>query len=627
MASLPRPDLDTWTQRMRTARQHQQVWRDIARASEELYELQWHMDGIPDDVPITLPSTARAVVDEATDHSDFDPRWIRIHTPTYGLSVTAEETSSRLRSFFPGWLSYQISQANDTSPIRDFIKNLYLTGKGVYKVYFNKQEWPTLEVPAGTRQQDLRKLNTELDEHRKFVVPVVLRSINPVAVYEDPSLGEKRWAIEEYEHEAYEVLPMYENWQPVGEDMTRDDFLNSEHRLRIWDCYQVGEKDGVPGIWHQVFIDQGEPDSPIIAPADSGTPDPAFLPHEPFPYVIRFSGLGRQTGKYEEKARGILYAAMSLIKAEARRMTQLDAIISAMAWPTLFVTGPRNRFEVKYGPNIVNYIPPGSQATTVTPPIPAGPIQAALGAIQAGIERGTFGSVIRGDKPPQTTSAAQLAILSGQARLRFGSVKVHHEAALWDIFQKVCYIVKDVVSAPVTIWQVDDTNAETPGQLVLKPSDIPDRLAAHIEIVNDPDEERERRAQLGVFLFKEGIIDWEEAAERAGINDVAAMRRRMIRDKVLYETPAVMQALGEQFILESGYDIESLTLEKAMRDMLILRSQQDMQSAIMQSGAGGTNAPGNQPTAGMNVNPLGGAPTSPTPGQAQMRGEASAGGG
>lgn len=608
-----------WEKRIRFLETYQQAWRSQAELDEQLYELRWAMDGIPDNIPITMPSTARAVVDEATDHSDFDPRWMKVHTPTYGLGDDASERSSRLRAFLPGWLLYQVTYSNDVSPIRDYIKNMHIYGKAVLKVFYAKEEWPEAEILEGMTEDDARQVRERVEKEREFTMPVVMRSIHPLAVYEDPSIGAKKWAAEVYEHTPLEVRGLYENWMPASID--EDEMYNADARVRVLDCYEVGkDESGTPGIWHQVLIDEAEG-------ADYSEATPAvFLPHEPFPYIIRYSGYGRQTGRYEEKARGILYGVRSLLMAEGRRMTQLDSIIASLAWPTLFVSGPRNRFRVVYGPNVVNYVPPGVTATTITPEIPAGPIQTALATIQAGIERGTFGSVIRGDKPPQTTSAAQLAILSGQARLRFGSIKIHLETALIEAYQKVAEIAK-VVDAPLTLWQWDDTDAESPEALVIKPADWPERFVCHIEVLADPVEEQERRAQLGVFLWEKGIIDWEDAATRAGVADVKSMRRRIIRDKILFETPAVVQALGEQYILESGYDIESLTLEKTMRDLLILRSQQEMQATIFSPQGGAAGIPGNQPAApsGFSPNQLGGRPgNTPTPASAMMSGMESA---
>ena len=622
MAELPNsPDYNVWSQRKTMVEAYQAAWRGDVTLDEDMYELRWKMDGIPDNVPITLPSTARAVIDEATDHNDFDPSWLRVMTPTYGLTQEAERRSSTIRAWVLGWLSYQVTKANDVSPIRDFVKNLHLYGKAVYKVVYDREAWPELEVPEGTSKDNARKLKEKVEKDREFVMPVVMRSIQPTALYEDPTVGEKKWAIEVYEYRAMEIIGQYMD----SFEQSEYEYLmeNPDRTCELWDCYQVGEQDGVRGLYHLVVGHFGEDEAGEAITKELS--DNAFLPNEPFPYIVRFSGFGRQSsGKYEEKARGLLFAARSLLQAEARRLTQLDSIISAMAWPTLFVNGPRTKFRVEYGPNKVNYIPSGVKVDTVTPPLPVGPLQAALATIQSGIERGTFGSVIRGDKPPQTTSAAQLAILSGQARLRFGSIRVAHESALVEAFQKAAYIVKDVIGAPVVLWQVNDTDEEDPAKLTLSPDEVPFPFVCQVAIKADPAEEREREAQLAVFLHEKGIIDWEEAAERAGVVDVAAMRRRMIRDLILFKSPAVLQALGEQYVLESGYDIESLTLEKAARDMMILRSQQQMQQALM---GGQPNQQGSEPKTGFSPNQLGGRPPETTPQSAEGNAMASLAGG
>lgn len=609
---LEAPTVSRWVARFKTADEFQKKWRVEARIAEELYELSWLPDFLPTNIPITIPSTARAVVDEATDHSDFNPHWIRMHLPTYGLEQDAESTSSRLRAFFPGWLAYQVSHTNDVSPSRDWIKNMYLFGKAVYKTFYDKSEWPLLDIPDGTSEEKAREMKEEVERSREFVVPVILRSVDPLAVYEDPNIGEKKWVIEAYDSDALDILDRYAKWIPV--DFTRSDIEKENPKVRIWDCYQIGREriDGkdVDGIYHQVLIDQApSEDSPMVAAATGKTP--VFLPNEPFPYDIKFSGLGRQSsGKYEHKARGILFAVKSLLEAEARRLTQLDSIISALAWPTLFVTGPRTRFQVKYGPNEVNYVPPGVTATTITPTMPTGPIQQALATLQAGIERGTFGSVIRGDKPAQVTSGAQLAILSGQARLRFGSPHIQHEQTLMRVFSKVGIIIRDVIKHPIQLWQTNDTEVRKAGQLKVSPEDFPAQLPMHVEILNDPEEERERRTQLAAFLFEKGAIDLEEFRERAGIEDTAAMRQRVIRDKALLETPGVIQALGEEFLLESGYSLEALVLEKTARDLMILRSRQELEAQFQQAQGGANTNQLNQTAApGLNPGSLGGSPS------------------
>lgn len=626
MPELGKPTLPLWVTRYGIACEQQKVWRQNAGDLEAFYEQTWRIDGIPSGIQATMPSTARAIIDEATDHSDFNPDWLKIHLPTYGLATEAETRSSLLRSFLIGWLNYQADHANDVSPFRDFLKNVYLLGKGVFKVTADYANWPELSIPAGTPEYLAREIRQNVSAEREFAgIPATMRSIYPLAVFEDPSIGDKRWAIEVYEYQATEIMPLYEAWQPNrthenGDTFTREEFEVENSKLAVWDCYQVGEQLGVRGVWHQVFINETPTKaedgittfaagSVSLSPVEGPESAPHFLPNEPFPYIIKFSGLGRQSsGKYEEKARGILTAVTSLLKAEARRVTQLDSIVAQMAWPTLFVTGSRARFEVAFGPNVVNYVPTGTTVTPVVPPIPAGPIQASLGMLQAGIERGTFGSVIRGDKPPNTTSAAQLAILSGQARLRFGSVNNQMQAALAEAAGKVTHIVKHVIKEPVVVWQTDDTDETSSDKVTIKPSDLPNRLVVRFDITTDPAESRDREIQLAAFMFEKGAIDLEEFRERCGIRNTAAMRRRVIRDKVLMGSPAVIAALGEQFLLESGYDIESLTLEKSMRDMLIMRRQAQMQQEMM-GGMGGSNPAGSQP-AQQNINPSpnGGAP-------------------
>lgn len=595
---LARPSVEDWRTRYRAVERIQAIWRSDVALSEELYELEWSIDGVPENVPVTMPSTARAIIDEATDHSDFDPQWLTVKTPTYGMTEDAEEIAGRVRAFLIGWASYQMTQANETSPYRDYSKSAYLSGKMVYKVVTDYTNWPELDEDADS--EEMSRLSAE----REFYVPIVLRTLDPLVVYEDPSVGEKQWVIERYQHEAAEILPLYEKWFPTGgTKVDRDKLLLGNTSLDLWDCYQIGQQKGVKGIWHQVMLGKS-----IDEMSHAGSA--VFLPNEPFPYVIKFSGAGRQSsGRYEHKARSLLFAARSLLRAEGRRLTQLDAIIQMLAWPTTVVTGSKARFEFVFGPNMVNYVPMNTKVETVTPQIPAGPIQMALATIQAGIERATFGSVIRGAKPPQTTSAAQLAIMAGQARTKFGSVKINHETALREVFEKVLHIVKYVLQDKVTVpvLYTDDTLEDDKEHTSLSPDDIAERPVVRVTIGTDPIEERERQIQSAILLKREGLIDEEEARERSGIKNTAAMRRRRIRDMALMQ-PNILASLGESFVLNSGFDFATLTLEKAMRDMMIQRQEQQMMQVGLAAG-GGANPMGSQPgVQGAETSMLGGPP-------------------
>ncbi len=217
---LAEPTPETWRTRFRSASEFQSAWRTITTELIELYELRWQVDGVPEDIPITRPSTPAAVIDEATDNSDFNPQWLSLRTPTYGLTETAEKNASMLRSWCLGWLLQQLVAGNDVSPYRDWLKNLYLTGKAVYKVVYDHEQWPTAKQPKHISNEAWRKIQVAQDAEREFMNPVVLRSIDPMAVYEEPTVGEKRWLIEAYDRTAEEIQATYKAWtpRPLDED-------------------------------------------------------------------------------------------------------------------------------------------------------------------------------------------------------------------------------------------------------------------------------------------------------------------------------------------------------------------------------------------------------------------------
>ena len=70
MADGKAPTTALWAARYRIIADQQRTWRTNCAEFESLYEQTWRVEGIPTNIQVTIPSTARAIVDESTDHSD-----------------------------------------------------------------------------------------------------------------------------------------------------------------------------------------------------------------------------------------------------------------------------------------------------------------------------------------------------------------------------------------------------------------------------------------------------------------------------------------------------------------------------------------------------------------------------
>jgi len=547
--------------------------------AEMFYEGAWEPSG-PENFPRTVPATASAIIEEATDH--IDTEHITPHVPTIGRKGQSEQQAGKLKGFIQGMWNYWSSHAEDIPPPRDFTKNLFLGNKAVFRVLIDFDAWPEPEITEGMTRKQKDDLMAELRDIRAMDFPIVCQSISPRWFIDDPTIGRKKWGMEFYSKDVDEVQELYPKWgNPRTGD--KDDSLDPD-RAEIIDYWEEGSKsadaedvkDGfaekkgetIYGCWRAVLGDW------------TFALGPKFLAGYPLPWVVKYGGGGRESrdGHHEKKARGILHPVLSLLRAEGRRLTQLDVITAFYATPVLFAEGEEGEWIFKWEPGWLNFVPPG-RALPQSPnvPQPHAALLATIAQIQSGIERGTFGSVVGGEKQPGTRSAAEHAILSSQAELRFRSAKRAVEDGIREVNEKVLILLrnvllredKDDIIVPVT----DDTLQAPP---TLKRNEIPSPFYHRIELRDMSPSAVSREALVAAQLKQAGIIDDEEAMERSGIQNTADMKIRVMRDKVM-ASPLVINHLARDFVEEyTGEAVEDMEFEEML---LQLYKQMGMQSA------------------------------------------------
>ena len=97
---------------------------------------------LPEGFDLTIPTTLRAIVDEAIDN--VMPHDIQVHYAPRGVSKKAEEDADAVRRFLRGvWLNWR-RWGSDIDVDRDFGKNLFLHGVAVTKTVPDWTLWPSL---------------------------------------------------------------------------------------------------------------------------------------------------------------------------------------------------------------------------------------------------------------------------------------------------------------------------------------------------------------------------------------------------------------------------------------------------------------------------------------------------
>ena len=537
--------------------------------AEMFYEGNWEPEG-PESMPKTVPATAFAIVEEATDHVDVEH--ITAHVPTIGKKGQNEAQAGKIKLFLRGIWNYWSGHAEDIPPARDFTKNLFLGNKAIFRVLVDWDAWPEPDIPEGTKKAEADEIRSQMRDIRAMNFPVVCNSISPRYFIDDPTIGRKRWAMEFYNKDADDVRELYGDWaDPRKGEKPSEKSLYDADNVEIIDYWEEGTQpakeedvdaglakkvgDDVVGCWRVIIGDH------ILAKG------PSWLAGYPLPYVIKYGGSGRESrdGHHEKKGRGILHPIRSLLMAEGRRLTQLDCITAFYATPVLFAEGEENEWKVVWEPGWLNFTPPGRKTPEApTFPQPHAALLATIAQLQSGIERGTFGSVVRGEKQAGTRSAAEHAILSAQAELRFRPAKRAVEDAIREVNEKTLLLLKNVIlkaDDEVIVPTADDTMEKPP---VLKSSDIPTPFYHRIELEDTSPSAVSREALVGIQLYQAGGIDLEEMMTRAGIENTADMKVRVMRDKVMM-SPLVVNHLGKQFVEEyTGESVDEIEFEEAL---------------------------------------------------------------
>ena len=568
----------------------------------------------PDGFELTIPTTARAIVDEAVDNATPDD-FLITYSPR-GKDQKARDDADKVRLWCKHLLLFWRMHGQDIDFIRDFMKNQFKSGFAAFKVTPDFSLWPQVSDAAiedikeasGGDGKKFRRIAGGLVKEIKRVraenTPIMCRSIPPSCIMIDPTTGmRKLWLIERYQSSPQEIQRLY----AVDSALFRDGYNASYPVHEVWTASHISWDGRWHQGWHYVFVNW------------ECVRDEENL-YDDLPYSAKYSGYGREAyeGKPEYKAVGFFTRALkSMLLAEMRRFTHLDAIMSQIAFPIIFLDQAAEMAGVRFTPGYVNYVPQRAldniDKMWVSPKIPTADYANNMSSIGAQIERGSVQRALRGVSMSGVDSAQHYNSVNAQAKLRIMSVVSATEQALSVVMSLALRYVDQILRDNVGVVTADDqTQRYTIG---------PDNIHGHyvVQVKFQPNEEadKERKRVLVNDAITKGGLAPYDAYEMAGFPNPGEMVESRLAAKAM-DDPLITRALAKQALHAWGLDAEKLEMEERIADF----EKQQLLNKIINAMSIGTGAGMPGPSAGG-----GGLPGGPVPAPAMPPGMGGAPGG
>lgn len=536
---------------------------------------------LPEGIDPIIPTTGRAIIDEAVDN--IQPYEIQVRYSARGFSKTAQDEADVVARFLKNVWIYWRQKSSDIDVVRDFIKKLFMHGKACWKIIPDWTLWPELDeaVEEELKLSGALKETVEMiKQMRKENFPIVCRSIPPTKFMEDPSMdARKLWLVEQYEVSIEEIRNRISQW----DEELIDPLLRSVNVYELWTATYIDNNGKVhPGRFY-VFINED------CVNGENGE----LNPYWDIPYVVKYSGFGTETmdGKPERKATGFFSRQVkSMLKAEMRRHTQFEALMQQLAFPIIFLPDTIEDLDIDLTPGMVNYIPEDTMAMTknmyLQATLPAPEYMQSINAIQGQIERGTTQRAIRGAGVPGTDSAAQLSMVTAQAKLRLEPVRKVTEEAVDLVNSMILRYIEKVLKEPVSIWAAEPDGPEA---YMLSPKKIKGRYHTISEFQPSDDQVKERKLMLVSEAMTKAGLNPYDAFVYAGWENATEVISRNLAYSIMQE-PAIKRALAVRAAEEWGLNVDELIME-SMQDQI---KQQQMMQQMMNPQAGAQPQMGQQ---------------------------------
>lgn len=564
---------------------------------------------VPEGFELIIPTTARAVVDEAVDN--VAPDDIIVFYPPRKQTQTAEKDADTIRRWTRGLWQHWRRKNSDIDIVRDFIKNLFMSGKAIFKVAPDWTLWPQLSdkvekelLEKNDGGKELESTVALIERVRAENTPIFCRSISPTCIMEDPTVGPRKlWVVERYQASIAEVRSTY---SADVEDL-RSTFWQLEYPVHeVWTATYIGWDGKLHRGKHWVFVNWD-----MVREEEN--------PYDDVPYIIKHSGFGRESyqGKPETKAVGFYTRqTKSMFLAEMRRHMHFDAIMSQVAYPIAFLPDDVEDVEIDFTPGSVNYVAASVMQHLSNmwqvPQIPHPEYLQSLSAIGNQIERGTVQRALRGAGVPGTDSAAQYNAITNQAKMRIEPVKQATEEALSEVTAMALKYVDREFGDDISVF----VGEEKSNSYTIGPKNIQGHYTVRVQFQPNEEAVKERKLLLANDAIAKGGLSRYDAYTFAGFENPWELIERKDADDLMQE-PVIKRALAKKILEGWGIDIKEIEIEEQMEQMQQQFALRDYANQFQLGGAPGAagngamqppQMPQGDPGAGMFAPPPGAPP-------------------
>lgn len=551
---------------------------------------------VPQGFHKNIPTTGRAIIDEAVDN--VEPYDIRINYPPRGKSErSAEEAETVSRMLISMWNLWRIT-GSDIDVLRDFIKNLFKHGKAVFKVVPDYTLWPSLdeaeieELKVGSGEKLALRIK-QIKNIRRQNFPLVCRSISPMHIMEDPSVDSRKlWVVEKYGASTDDIRRRFNHLIPTI------DILDEEHYeiYEVWTATHSDDRGKTHLGKHFIYIRDE-----VVFEEEN---EYGFLP-----YVIKYSGFGadNQDGKPESKAVGFFTIQVkSMLAAEMRRLTHFEALMQQLAFPIIFLPTEVEDLNIDVAPGGVNFVPLDVMSVTnkifVKADLPDAEYMQSINILQGQVERATTQRALRGAGVPGTDSAAQLQMVTAQAKLRIEPVKKVVEEAVDQVNSMVLQYIAEVLEDSVSIFAVEK---EAIGEYRVKPSVIMGRYRTKTTFMPSEEQIKERKLLVASEAMAKAQLNEYDAYVLAGFEDALEKVQRNMAFRLMQD-PAIQRQLAKEALAEWGYDTTELIVQELADQTMIQQLMAQLQQQMMGQQPPGIPTPGGEQPPQAPMGPQGG---------------------
>ena len=412
------------------------------------------------------PPTARSIVDKAVDHIIVSNPIITV--PPRKESEKAQEQADKLEKFYVALLKRIDAQLKEAL-FRTAAKNGLLYGMYAIKgpCWDSDAYGNVPKRREGEKYKDFEKREGSYNTRKRLNLPILATALDPLTVLVSPDAYPPNYVLEvttkkgEWVREKWGVTDIQDG------EVDWIEYWDNEQRAFLCDGKFIKELE--PNIYGYI------------------------------PYLVGYSGLGYASEKPEDEIVGLLNPVFSALEAEARAKIATDYIVQRHAYPVFW---QNLNINIDLEPGAMNYAPDGYKVSALPLPQTLPDLYRVQEQLSADIERATYSDVIQGIHPQGVSSGYQEAILVGQARLKFGPMLSSLETQGSEFLSRVARLI-EIVNESITVWayekkgNIDET---------ISPEDIQGYYTVYLQLSAVSPEEADRRAMLGLNLYKAGTI-------------------------------------------------------------------------------------------------------------------------